>query len=396
MTNPHGIYYNTLKRGGGVNVRVFRTPCYFAESVYLLNAFVNHVSFEDEYRRIRQSYSRCLHPEDTKAAEKIEELARVAAQVTQGLNPEDERIRYYFERLSGTERKTGCCLAQVMLMAVPVDCSEIDDFAAQLLSDYRSMQVEGIKINDLNALGLVMERWDAPGEPEPLAAQLERLSCSMEAKWQILRALTDFEHHLRELTELIRPVAERLHGALKTIVAMNEENFAQWSQYFTCHTVDDFQNEMFDTSFLFAEENLPHEIWLGIWYFNLFAAWSEWMERPSGRVRLAYIGMCISFELSTKRKDRPDAETLCGMARVLGSKDKLEILRRCNQGPISAARLADAMNLNSGTVSRNLYGLFKLGYLDTKGDGERVNYVTRLDTMEQVFQWILEYVTDTR
>ena len=54
------------------------------------------------------------------------------------------------------------------------------------------------------------------------------------------------------------------------------------------------------------------------------------------------------------------------------------------------------MNLNSGTVSRNLYGLFKLGYLDTKGDGERVNYVTRLDTMEQVFQWILEYVTDTR
>ena len=114
MTNPHGIYYNTLKRGGGVNVRVFRTPCYFAESVYLLNALVNRVSFEDEYRRIRQSYSRCLHPEDTKAAGKIEELARVAAQVTQGLNPEDERIRYYFERLSGTERKTGCCLAQVL------------------------------------------------------------------------------------------------------------------------------------------------------------------------------------------------------------------------------------------------------------------------------------------
>ena len=52
------------------------------------------------------------------------------------------------------------------------------------------------------------------------------------------------------------------------------------------------------------------------------------------------------------------------------------------------------MNLNSGTVSRNLYSLFKLGYLETRGDGERVNYVTKLEAIEQLFRWVMEYVSD--
>lgn len=45
------------------------------------------------------------------------------------------------------------------------------------------------------------------------------------------------------------------------------------------------------------------------------------------------------------------------MMRALTGKDKLEILRRCAAEPFSAAQLAASMNLNSGTVSRNVYGL---------------------------------------
>ena len=36
--------------------------------------------------------------------------------------------------------------------------------------------------------------------------------------------------------------------------------------------------------------------------------------------------------------------------------------------------------------------LFKMGYLETRGDGERVNYITRLDNLEQVFHWVAEYI----
>lgn len=54
------------------------------------------------------------------------------------------------------------------------------------------------------------------------------------------------------------------------------------------------------------------------------------------------------------------------------------------------------MNLNSGTVSRNLYGLYKLGYLETRGDGERVNYITRPDALVRLFRWVLEYVSEQK
>ncbi len=109
-------------------------------------------------------------------------------------------------------------------------------------------------------------------------------------------------------------------------------------------------------------------------------------------VRLAYLGANISFRFATNRKVHPDAEAMSGMLRALGGKDKLEILRRCAEQPCSAAKLAAEMNVNSGTVSRNLYGLFKMGYLETRGDGERVNYITRLDNLEQVFHWVAEYI----
>ena len=98
------------------------------------------------------------------------------------------------------------------------------------------------------------------------------------------------------------------------------------------------------------------------------------------------------LDLAFARKNQPDSETLCTMARSLGSKDKLEILRRCAQSPSTAAKLAAAMNLNSGTVSRNLYSLYKLGLLETRDDGERVNYVTRLDAIHQLFRWIADYI----
>lgn len=372
---------------------MFREPCYFAEAVYLLYYFVNHVSYAEDYRRVVQAYRPHFIGQEDQTEARIRELMRISAEVTADLNPENEALRHYFEKLGGTDRKNGCCLAQVMLMTVPLDKSDIDDFAEQLLTGYRYMREEGIKINDLNAMGLVMERWDAQEEPESLAAQLERLPCSIEAKWEILRALTDFEDHLRELTALIRPVAERLHSAMKNLEAMNEETLCQWCTYFQTHTVDDFQNEMFNTTFLFTEENQPHEIWLGLWNFNPLGTWSEWMEAAENKVRVAYIGMSISFDFAVRRKERPDEEALCTMLRALGGKDKLEILRRCAERPNSAAKLATAMNLNSGTVSRNLYGLFKLGYLETRGDGERVNYVTRLDTMEQLFRWVIEYVS---
>lgn len=375
-----------------MRAKVFRKPCYFAESVYLLTAYMNHISFEDEYRRIRKKYGLSLYPEVKSDLERVRELERLSVMATEGLDPEDKRLRYYFDVLSGAE-EIGCCLAQVMLLSVPIDYADIDAFADKLISVFHTMFGEGVRINDLNGMGLVLERWDSQEEREPLAAQVERLPCSMEAKWQILLALSDFDRHIRELTELIRPVAQRLYGALEPIAAMNEGVLAQWSEYFETHTVEDFQNEMFNTSFLFTEDDIPNELWLGIWYFNMFGAWSEWMGTRPNLVRIAYIGMCIDFDYSAKQKKRPDAETLCSLARALGSKDKLEILRRCSEGPMTAARLAEAMNVNSGTVSRNLYSLFKQGYLDTKGDGERVNYVTRRDTLEQVFQWILDYIS---
>ena len=120
--------------------------------------------------------------------------------------------------------------------------------------------------------------------------------------------------------------------------------------------------------------------------------WSEWLERGGESVRVAYAGSGLSFDFAASHRKRPDPESLSAMLRALSGKDRLEILQRCRTAPLSAARLAEAMNLNSGTVSRNLYDLYKLGYLETRGDGERVNYITRPEAVERLFQWIMDFI----
>lgn len=377
-----------------MNVRTLTQPCYFAEAVYLLYSFVNHISYVQSYSRVTQGVNRLLADEDDSTARRIELMDQIKEKVTKDMTPDDERLRYFFEILPGTDNRTCCCLAQVMLTNIAVDAVDIDEFAAKLLELFTLTQKSGVEINDMNTMGLVMDLRD-PSEPEEsLGVQLDRLPCNVEAKWRILRVLTDYEAHLQELTELIRPVAEKLRKEMVPLVELNHAVLNRWEEYFQSHGVDDFEREMFNTKLPFLHETVPEELWLCIWSFNMFAWWTEWMGNEEHPIQVAYVGMCICFELAANQKERPNTETLCAMLKVLGSRDKLEILHRCAQAPLSTGKLAAAMNVNSGTVSRNLYSLYKLGYLDPKGDGERVNYVTRLETIQQVFCWLMEYVAD--
>ncbi len=375
-----------------MKVRVVREPCYFAEAVYLLYYFVNGVSYVEEYHRISQKY-RSYHPDRSdEGLIKARELDRVLAAATRDIDPQDPKLRLFFERLAGTVPATACCLAQVMLLTVPLDRSDPDEFAADLLAGFRSMCSEGIKINDINAMGLIVEHWEPQQEQESLSAQIEHLPCAIEAKWEILRALTEFESFLAELMQLVRPVAERLRTELETMRSLNAPALERWSAYFSEHTVDKFREEMFGSSFLFPQDLPQQDVLLGIWSCNMIGFWSEWLERGGESVRVAYVGSGLSFDFAASHRKRPDPESLSAMLRALSGKDRLEILQRCRTAPLSAARLAEAMNLNSGTVSRNLYDLYKLGYLETRGDGERVNYITRPEAVERLFQWIMDFI----
>ena len=368
----------------------------FAETVYLLYYYINEIAYTRDYERVNRKFGRYLLEKEDQGLQLAQELDRISAAVTQTLDPHQARLRYFFEMLPGTDEKTCCCLAHTMLVATPLNCTDIDSFAAELLRMFRYMSGIGFKINDMNTMGLVLEPLDPQEEPEPLQVQLERLPCSMEARWEILRVLTEFETYLRELTELLRPVAEQLAAEMQALTERNRAQLAIWEKYFQTHSVDTFQQEMFRASYLFTQEMQPDEVWIALWNFNMVGFWTEWFESGGKTVRIAYLGANLSFEFAAAHQVRPDAETLCAMMRALTGKDKLEILRRCAAEPFSAAQLAASMNLNSGTVSRNVYGLYKLGYLETRGDGERVNYITRPDALERLFRWVLEYVSEQK
>ena len=202
-----------------MKVRVIDKPCLFAETVYLLYYYINGIAYTRDYERVNRKFGRYLLEKEDQGLQLAQELDRISAAVTQTLDPHQARLRYFFEKLPGTDEKTCCCLAHTMLVATPLNCTDIDSFAAELLRMFRYMSGIGFKINDMNTMGLVLEPLDP--QEEPLQVQLERLPCSMEARWEILRVLTEFETYLRELTELLRPVAEQLAVEMQALTERN-------------------------------------------------------------------------------------------------------------------------------------------------------------------------------
>lgn len=379
-----------------MKVRVIDKPCLFAETVYLLYYYINGIAYTRDYERVNRKFGRYLLEKEDQGLQLAQELDRISAAVTQTLDPHQARLRYFFEKLSGKRVNIGAVERRGHEHGVRKAAagllirSRLQRLRLLLRIKRLQNEAHGVHVVDLEA--------NARHIPEhaQLQVQLERLPCSMEARWEILRVLTEFETYLRELTELLRPVAEQLAAEMQALTERNRAQLAIWEKYFQTHSVDTFQQEMFRASYLFTQEMQPDEVWIALWNFNMVGFWTEWFESGGKTVRIAYLGANLSFEFAAAHQVRPDAETLCAMMRALTGKDKLEILRRCAAEPFSAAQLAASMNLNSGTVSRNVYGLYKLGYLETRGDGERVNYITRPDALERLFRWVLEYVSEQK
>lgn len=154
-----------------MKVRVIDKPCLFAETVYLLYYYINGIAYTRDYERVNRKFGRYLLEKEDQGLQLAQELDRISAAVTQTLDPHQARLRYFFEKLPGTDEKTCCCLAHTMLVATPLNCTDIDSFAAELLRMFRYMSGIGFKINDSQACRC---RHHGKGRSEGLCRCLQR------------------------------------------------------------------------------------------------------------------------------------------------------------------------------------------------------------------------------
>ena len=128
--------------------------------------------------------------------------------------------------------------------------------------------------------------------------QLERLPCSMEARWEILRVLTEFETYLRELTELLRPVARAAGGRNAGVDRAESRAAGHLGKVLPDALRRHVPAGDVRASYLFTQEMQPDEVWIALWNFNMVGFWTEWFESGGKTVRIAYLGANLSFEFA--------------------------------------------------------------------------------------------------
>lgn len=373
---------------------ICQKPVIFLETISMLYNYVNKISYSDMLRQIQRRFAQHIVDRDGKFLVQLAEaLERVSGQVCGDLDGQNPRLNYFFRTFSGMSSSSSCCLAHVMLLGYYV-CSEdnLDHYREELRKYYLESKDKRLRIEGIDSFGLIWSVADPGDDLPPLSQQLRRLPCAPENRRQIQEVFSGYEALLEELTELIRPVAERLQQNLQELQRLTARCVSEWVLYFGNQTVESFVRDMFDSTLLFPAES--DDIQIGIWLFNCKSVQIHRIKGERGSVQSILIGSMVLPEMSAKNRSKLDRDMICGILRTMGSPDKLEVLHRCAQAPTYAQKLAKEMNMNSGTVSRILYNLNEWGFLEKELMDGRIHYRTKLDAVEELWKSLLAYLAE--
>lgn len=78
--------------------------------------------------------------------------------------------------------------------------------------------------------------------------------------------------------------------------------------------------------------------------------------------------------------------------KLLGDQNRLNLLRILSKERSYCLELSQKLNLNPGTVSRLLTGLYNVGLLDAEQVGGRTYYKTNTDLVGSLFKNVLRFI----
>lgn len=375
----------------GGRMKAIYEPCILYETIEMIHNYVNGISYDSIRRRLVNSFGRLNSERHNKVfTKKIEELTRISELLCSELDKGNPLLNYYFKRFDTDDGRNGCSLAKVMTPGMNIAITDFDESVAYEIDFHNQMMNSSFNILAFSDFGLSIENID-PSESVPLFNMLDRLDAPSNYKWETYRVMTEYDKHFGELIALIRPIAMKLKDELVLLKELNVDIYAYWERYFLNHSRTDFLREMFGRTLLddTAEPPTAGEITFNIWNFGCVAVWAKGAESSQ-----LYIGSIIDLDLAYSNKSSIDPTMICNMLKVLADKNKLEILKRCSDAPAYAQQISNAMDLNSGTVSRLLFSLYDWGFVETVNVDGKTNYSTKADMIDRVCDWIKSYICD--
>lgn len=356
-----------------MEVLVYNRPNLLVETVELVSSWFNQVNPKN---------ATAGGPYCIPAAE----IKHMMSEVCCDLDPEDARLRFYFQGLPGDdpngEKRPIACVAGLVIR------SELHGMVCDL-EEYRQRLHNGI-MGGANprfitftgsAIGV-----SCRDTYSPLTDELIKLNMSDVLRLRLTETLANYHYHVDWICDFLEPLARRLEPLLEPWVERMQPRVQQWREELSTEEgVSNFCARL-NTNLDGLEGILVN---MCMFYPHIGGGCFSHEQK---KLRCA-LGLTMPAGDET-RLEILDLD-MSGI-RLLSGKDRVEMLRAMSGRYMSQKEITKELGINSGTVFRDLSSLTAAHLLNLTVDGENRTYTTNMEYLERLTERLLEYIRQGR
>lgn len=348
-------------------IRAFPGPYMLLETVELLYAVVNRVPAQ----KLTAGGSYGIP---------AEEMQHIIDALEKEIDLQDPELKLFFEKVKikdGSEDTT--CLARSMAyLKMDFDCGDIPSAISSLQNKWCELQRDHKYPVHIGKYTLDFDKSDDE-RTSSLDQKIRRLLVPAEYQRKLLDALTNFQSYTERLQALLLPAAAYMEKRLMTWMERAQPLLRQWEEQFT-------QPE----SLAKIEKHWPQEvardaenIYFTLRYLDCQYRVSQY---DAGRKSVClHIGVgCLPEDDSRKGVASWELRAL----RLLGNAARAQILFALRERPMSTREIARELQMDLGTVSRDVRNLCDAGVLIMRESEDRRRYSVCIETLEALIAYL--------
>ena len=355
-----------------MEVTIYQEPCWLLEAAELVYGLVNNIPTT----KLAGNGPYCLP---------LEQVAQLLTRASGWIDPADELVQYYFHGvpLVGFTNRLSCLGCAVLYSSLPVDCSRPGDYAASIREAWHTLEEAGYCVDGIDGFSLNLV--PSEGKPVSLAKELSALEVPELYKMQLLEVFTAFDFHAERLLQLLSPVADALSKQLASWMQPISALAREWETFFQHNSPQEFFLRQARIQNISVER-------LEIAFRILSPACAHGKHAEKDRQVRLHMGIGMKPSLDPPVSARAPDEWELSAIRLLANSARMEMLRLMMDRPMSGQELVQKLNLNSGSVFRDLNSLLNARLLLLEAKEGRNYYRTNMDAIRQITEHLVNHI----
>ena len=362
-----------------MNIQVTEKPHMLLEAVELLYAYINHIPAAE----LTMQRENCL------PVEAVQEMMDVACA---GISREDEAYRYYFAMHRMPDEGHGStCMARTLVYMVVSQYDGSMEETCNMMKLYWHRELREREV--LSSVGTFAPWFEPRDSTMTMQESIVRLNMDEDYIRKLQEQFSDYDAAIDNLHRLIAPVAEKLEPLLMPWVAPAAEQARLWRENLS---VPGAEERFLQMLFVRYTEKIDR-ISIQLRYLDPYSASGTIVNTESDQweVQERYIFIHLGLYFHPEGEQGQELELFHSWEframRLLGSPVRLRMLHTLWDKSMSSRELAKALNLNLGTLCRDMNSLYECKLLILESGNERRRYRTNRETMAYLAKHLADF-----